>query len=292
MKTKVGPGFVLLLILLAASLAANLYQFQQGAREDGEATAVPTAPPANAQDIVADFTDLWLAKQEVFKHNWFGVNTLQNPMDVWVTQEIMQEVKPDFIIECGTYKGGSALLWASMLMHINPEGRVITIDIEDQRTPEAINHPLARERVDFILGGSTDASTVDKVKQLVGDKQAMVILDSLHTAEHVAGELAAYAPLVKPGSYIVVQDTRGFETRTDPPGWPWEACVAFAERSDGTWRIDRERESMLLTLNKYGFLKHMPDKSGGESTQPAPPAISDAPATSSPEPVPAEEAAP
>jgi len=38
---------------------------------------------------------------------------------------------PDFIVETGTFRGGSAALWAMVLQQINPEGRVITIDIED-----------------------------------------------------------------------------------------------------------------------------------------------------------------
>lgn len=41
-------------------------------------------------------------------------------------------MKPDFIIETGTAFGGSALLWAMVLEHVNPKGRVITLDIADQ----------------------------------------------------------------------------------------------------------------------------------------------------------------
>jgi len=34
----------------------------------------------------------------------------------------------------------------------------------------------------------------------------MVVLDSAHTREHVSRELEVYAPLVTPGSYLVVAD--------------------------------------------------------------------------------------
>jgi cephalosporin hydroxylase len=48
---------------------------------------------------------------------------------------------------------------------------------------------------------------VAEVKRRVQGKRVLVLLDSLHTKEHVAAELAAYAPLVPVGSYLIVQDT-------------------------------------------------------------------------------------
>jgi cephalosporin hydroxylase len=38
------------------------------------------------------------------------------------------------------------------------------------------------------------------------DETVLVILDSNHSRDHVAAELALYAPLVSPGSYIVACD--------------------------------------------------------------------------------------
>ncbi len=42
---------------------------------------------------------------------------------------------PDFIIETGTRHGGSACLWAMILKEVNPEGKVITIDINEVPEP-------------------------------------------------------------------------------------------------------------------------------------------------------------
>lgn len=270
MKAKVGVATILLVGLLAASVIFNVYQYRKVAFEASPNPEVAKARKGADQvsdivkalgddrrpEVVEAMNKVYSESNEIFNGSWFGVNTLQNPMDAWITQEIMYEVKPDFVIECGTYKGGSAILWASMLMHINPAGRVITIDIEDQRTDVAVNHPLAKERVDFILGGSTDPATVAKVAEMVKGKKTLVILDSLHTAEHVAGELAAYGPMVPVGSYILCQDTAGF-FRKKPEGWPWKACLDYVENSKGEWIVDRKRERLLISNNIDGYLRRV-----------------------------------
>src|SRR5262245_55559645 len=76
---------------------------------------------------------------------WLGIDTLQNPNDAWVHQEIIVDVKPDFIVETGTFKGGSTLLWAMILQQVNPKGRIITIDIEDY-CQQARELPLWKEK--------------------------------------------------------------------------------------------------------------------------------------------------
>ena len=65
-------------------------------------------------------------------NRFMGIQTWQSPNDVWVTLEILWEVKPDFVVETGTHHGGSALLWATFLEQINPNARVVTIDIENK----------------------------------------------------------------------------------------------------------------------------------------------------------------
>jgi cephalosporin hydroxylase len=143
----------------------------------------------------------------VSKNQWYGISTWQNPADVWMTQEIMFETKPDFVVETGTFRGGSSVLWAAILKNISLGGRIITIDIKDARDPLTKGHPLAVERVDFLLGSSTDPKIVAEVKRRVEGRKVIVILDSLHTRDHVFDELNAYWELVDVGGYIVVQDT-------------------------------------------------------------------------------------
>jgi cephalosporin hydroxylase len=183
----------------------------------------------------------------VFKNKFLGIRTAQNPSDAWIVMEIMHEVKPDLIVETGSYHGGSAALWAVVLEHINPDGRVITIDIEDQREQRAMELPISKRRVDFLLGSSTDPEVVAEVHRRAQGKRVLVVLDSLHSKEHVAAELKAYAPLVPVGSYVIVQDT---------PVGPLEAIDEFLA-TNKSFVADRSRERYPDTNSVRGYLRRV-----------------------------------
>jgi len=101
---------------------------------------------------------------------WLGVPSQQNPNDAWIHQEIIVEVKPDFIVEAETSHGGSAALWTTNLQQVNPNGRVITIYIETKKLP------ILRQYVDFLIGSSTDRAFVANVKRSVEGRKVLVIL--------------------------------------------------------------------------------------------------------------------
>jgi cephalosporin hydroxylase len=183
----------------------------------------------------------------VFRNTFLGVSTLQNPSDAWIIMEILHSVKPDLVIEAGTYHGGSAALWAIVLEHINPDGRVITIDIADQRARRAIDLPISKRRVDFLLGSSTDPEIVAEVHRRARGKRVLVLLDSLHSKEHVAAELEAYAPLVPVDSYVIVQDTRL---------GPLAAIDEFLAAND-SFVADRSRERYPDTNSVRGYLRRV-----------------------------------
>jgi cephalosporin hydroxylase len=218
----------------------------------------PSSVELSDREITDRFTVLWGHSDNTWRKNSFlGIRTLQNPLDVWVTFEIIHKVKPDVIVETGTHHGGSAALWAMFLEHVNPEGRVITIDIENE-SAEARELPISRRRVDYLIGSSTDPKIVEEVQRRVAGKRVLVILDSAHHMDHVLDELRAYAPMVPLGSYIVVQDTamNGHPTAPDYGPGPYEAVEAFlAETND--FVPDRSRERLMMTNNPMGFLKRV-----------------------------------
>jgi cephalosporin hydroxylase len=186
--------------------------------------------------------------------HWLGTRMWQNPLDAWVIQETIAEVRPSLLIECGTNRGGAALFYAH-LFDLLDHGRVVTIDVERLHT---LNHP----RVRFIEGSSVAESTIQSVRDEVATDEGpiMVILDSDHTEAHVAHELELYAPLVTIGSYVQVQDgaidTLPEVYRGCPPG-PYFAVQKFLKRHP-EFVVDRAKcEKFLITKHPHGWLRRV-----------------------------------
>jgi cephalosporin hydroxylase len=185
---------------------------------------------------------------------WLEVRVAKCPLDLWVYQEILTELRPELVIETGTFAGGSALFLASC-MDVIGCGRVITVDIEEH---DARPH---HDRITYVTGSSVDPALVDRLRhEAEATARVMVILDSDHARDHVLAELRAYSPLVTPGSYLVVEDTN-INGRpvfpTSGPG-PHEAVEAFL-RETRAFERDQEREKFFMTFNPGGFLRRLDD---------------------------------
>lgn len=181
---------------------------------------------------------------------WLGVETLKCPLDLWVYQEILFELRPRSIVECGTAAGGSALFLACMCDLLGG-GEVVTVDVAER--PDRPAH----DRITYLHGSSVAEDVVGRVKEAVrGDGPVLVILDSDHGREHVLRELRVYGEIVTPGSYLIVEDTNvnGHPvSELHGPG-PMEAVEQFLSETD-QFAPDREREKFFLTFNPKGFLK-------------------------------------
>jgi len=148
----------------------------------------------------------WVRKYS-YAFSWMGRPIIQLPDDMVRIQEVVFATKPDVIVETGVAHGGSLIYYAS-LFEVLGSGRVIGVDLEirphNRASIEA--HPMMK-RITLIEGDSIAAETVDRVRALIKPGESvMVILDSDHSAGHVTGELDAYADLVTPGCYLLVQD--------------------------------------------------------------------------------------
>jgi cephalosporin hydroxylase len=182
---------------------------------------------------------------------WLGAQALKNPLDLWVYQEIVVETRPELIVETGTYRGGSALFLASVCDLVGM-GEVVSVDVEPARDDYPV-HP----RITYLAGrSSTDPGVVADVAERAAGRPILVVLDSDHSQAHVEAELAAYAPLVPVGCYLIVEDSNIGLIREDLLPGPLQAVEAFLSRTDD-FEIDREREKFLITFNPSGYLRRV-----------------------------------
>ncbi len=179
----------------------------------------------------------------------------QYPSDLLVYQELLVSTAPDLVIETGTLNGGSALYLATVMDALD-HGRVVSIDLEPQ--PGLPTHG----RIEFVTGSSTDPEIVKSVAAGIGKgERVMVILDSDHSQTHVAGELEAFAPLVTPGCYLIVEDTNinGHPVYPEFGPGPMEAVLEFLPNHP-EFVVDATCERLLMTFNPNGFLLRQPNR--------------------------------
>lgn len=210
-------------------------------------TVAPLVHKAFAIDLV-----MRTANQQ--QNRWLGQPILQNPLDLLTIQDTIFEVQPALIIETGTLKGGSALFYGHLFDLMETEGRVVTVDLKSLVTR---THP----RVTYLHGSSVDPDVLRDVSAQVEAVRGpvMVILDSLHTADHVRQELDAYSRFVTRGSYLLVQDGL-VDTlpvfRSQRPG-PLPAIRHFlGEHPEFEADLERSRR-FVITDHPMGWLRRL-----------------------------------
>lgn len=203
-----------------------------------------------------------------YHFNWLGRPIIQYPQDMVAIQELIWNYAPDLVVETGIARGGSLIFSASILHLLNGSGRVlgIDIDIREHNRREIEKHPMAH-RIDMLQGSSIDPAIVAEVFRRAEGKRCLVLLDSMHTHDHVLAELKAYAPLVRKGGHLVVFDTciedfpQGhFKDRPwDKGNSPKTAVREFLKTGD-RFEIDRNLEAKLqITVAPEGYLRCVKD---------------------------------
>jgi cephalosporin hydroxylase len=194
--------------------------------------------PLYSREAFQLISDWWIKigwnEKYAYTFSWLGRPIIQLPEDMVRIQEVIYGIKPDIIIETGVAHGGSLIYYAG-LCKIMEKGRIIGIDIEIRPHNRQVieDHELA-SYITLIEGNSIAPEVLAEVRNNVkAGATVLVILDSCHAKQHVFSELEAYAPLVSPGSYIVVTDgimKDLYDTPRGNPNWTWDnPCDAIEE---------------------------------------------------------------
>lgn len=184
---------------------------------------------------------------------YHGYESHKCPLDLWIFQEVLHDVRPGLVVEIGTYLGGTTLFLAHQL-ELFGQGRVLSIDNRELPRP-------THGRIEYLLGNSQDQQILTHVRAAaaaVGPAPVLVIHDGDHECAAALADLEAYAPLVTPGSYLIVEDTNlnGHPVLVDWGPGPWEAVESFL-KLHREFQQDRSREKFLMTYNPGGYLRRI-----------------------------------
>jgi cephalosporin hydroxylase len=182
-----------------------------------------------------------------------GVKMLKNPFDYLMYQMIINEVKPDLIIEIGTHYGGTSLYMADLL-EINGNGTIHTIDVKDYVADDLVNNHLRIKR--FLNGFENyDLSNTN------GFNKILVIDDGSHHYNDVIKCMNKFKNIVSINSYFIIEDGSlnwmGWESIYD--GGPLRSIKEFLTVNNN-YVINRKWCDFFgknATFNPNGFLQRI-----------------------------------
>ena len=232
----------------------KLFSTKAKAKEADGATYVPPVFHPMEESLDAPLRQILPVMQDRIVRNtsYFGVPALKNPLDFWIYQELIYQLRPEVIVEVGSRYGGSTLALAHFC-DLMGAGDVIGMDITLELVPDIVRR---HARISLIEGDA--CQSFDKVAAIIGSrKNILVIEDSSHTYENTLNVLRTYHGLVPPGGYFIVEDSichHGLEVGPKPG--PYEAVETFMAENR-KFEIDRTREGFLITWNPKGFLRRL-----------------------------------
>jgi len=137
---------------------------------------------------------------------YMTVKTLQIPYEITRLAETVQAIQPKIILEIGTARGGTLLIWSYLASE-----RVITCDLNDMRVQRPLYGrfppPGSECEVTLLTGNSHDAGFKARLaRELNGRKADFLFIDGDHTEPGVEADYYDYREFVRPGGLIAFHD--------------------------------------------------------------------------------------
>ena len=188
------------------------------------------------------------------KYSYKGIKTLKCPFDLALYTLLLWNVKPRTIFEIGSFNGGSALWLADQLRAFGIDGGVLSFDV----TPiTALSDPLVSYRFGD-AGNLGDVLSAEEMEKL--PRPFLVIKDSSHQRTHSLSVLNFFAPHMRTGEYIIVEDgivtDLGVADQFD--GGPAAAIAEFMAAHEHDWQVDTDYCDFFgpnVTWNINGYLR-------------------------------------
>jgi cephalosporin hydroxylase len=214
---------------------------------------LPTTAATIPYELRMNFIDAFWQSLAWRNTTWLGKRVPRAPTDLFVYQEILARIHPDWIIETGSGNGGRALFLASVCELLG-NGRVLSIDAKIGEN--VLQHP----RITYLEAKTQEDATLQRVREIVGEPpNAVVVLGSQPmTHMRVRGEFERYREFVPVGSYVIVEHTiyNGHPVWAGHGPGPSEGVKRILALNDD-FATDTELEKYGLTFNPGGYLKRL-----------------------------------
>lgn len=182
-----------------------------------------------------------------------GIQSVRCPFDYVIYQMILNEVKPDLIIEIGTNRGGSAIYLSDLMDNLGLSGEIHSIDINDL----AVDNVVDYQRIKLF----TDGWEAYDLNNVAGFNRVLVIEDAAHTYDCTLGAIEKFAAVVTKDSYLIVEDgiVNDLQMEGKFDGGPLRALREFLPKHK-EFVVERKWCDMFgtnATFNVNGYLKKL-----------------------------------
>ena len=147
---------------------------------------------------------------KVIKIDW---PCAQKTKELYMLQNFLKEHKIERVLEIGSYRGGTAMLWAK-IVHPN-NGKVFCLDLRFNwdafwepnfmHDGQVYKKSSLKDIVTEFEGDSHSIEMKEKVSKEVGQVD-LLFIDGDHSYEGVKDDFYSYSKLVKPGGFVVFHD--------------------------------------------------------------------------------------
>jgi cephalosporin hydroxylase len=195
-------------------------------------------------------------QQGTMTYRYRGVPLQKNPFDLALYLILLERLRPQTLIEIGSYMGGSAIWFADQAKLLGLDLKLFSIGLEVPKTSISSS-------VNFLHGDARELWTVlpSSVMNALA-RPLMVVEDSSHLSGTTAAVLEFFDSWLRSGEYIVIEDGILSDMRVADlyDGGPLRAIKAFLEKSDGRYEIDRSLCDYFgrnVTWNVDGYLHRL-----------------------------------